>query len=308
MSATRGRTPAITATLAAVLILGAGSGAGAADALEAARRAHLAGRHPQAVAILRSYLQTRPADASAWVWLGASYYQMGAAAEAVASFQRAMALRPSGEVALWLGAALIRLGRDADARLAFLRAARSPHPQTAVLARQWLRAQEGDRIAVLAHPPVPQAYARVALWYNPALSARQVDAIVRSVLYYSDAYQVDPRLVMALIAVESGFRITARSPAGAVGLGQLMPQTWQSLKVNPLDPVGNIYGTVRWLRAQLDRFGGNVSLALAAYNAGHGAVSRYNGIPPYRETQWYVVNVLRLYTHLAGGVRQASTR
>jgi len=260
------------------------------------------------VAAFRSYLLVRPDDATAWVWLGASYYHQGAAAEALAAFQRAMTLRPSAEVALWVGATLAQMGRDTDARSLFLRAARSPHPQTALLARQWLRSYGGGQVAVLAHPPAPAAYAGVVRWYNPTLSDSQVDAIVRSVLYYSDRYRVDPRLVMALIAVESGFHVTARSPAGAVGLGQLMPQTWQSLGVNPVDPVGNVYGTVRWLRAQLDRFGGQLSLALAAYNAGHGAVARYQGIPPYRETQWYVLNVLRLYSHLAGGVRQVASR
>ncbi|MDR7402469.1 MAG: transglycosylase SLT domain-containing protein [Armatimonadota bacterium] len=306
MSAQQKRYAAVIVATVGVLVAAAAAVAG--DALTAARQAHLAGRHAQAVALLRAYLQAHPADASAWVWLGASYYQLGAAPQAVASFRQALALRPSPEVALWLGAALVKAGRDDEARAAFRRAARSPHPQTSTLAWQWLRAQEADHMAVLAHPPSVDAYTRVVRWYNPVLSASQVDAIVRSVLYYSDRYAVDPRLVVALIAVESGFHIGARSPAGAVGLGQLMPQTWQSLGVNPLDPVGNIYGTVRWLRAQLDRFGGNVSLALAAYNAGHGAVTRYNGIPPYRETQWYVLNVLRLYTHLAGGVRQASSR
>jgi soluble lytic murein transglycosylase-like protein len=156
---------------------------------------------------------------------------------------------------------------------------------------------------VLPEATAPQAYAaytRIIRWYNSALTAAQVDAIARSVLYYSTTYRVDARLIMALIAVESGFRITARSPAGAYGLGQLMPATWEMMRVHPADPVANVYATVRVLKGNLERLGGDPVLALAAYNAGRGAVERYSGIPPYRETQWYVYNVLGLYQHFAG--------
>jgi soluble lytic murein transglycosylase-like protein len=103
---------------------------------------------------------------------------------------------------------------------------------------------------------------------------------------------VDPSLLRALIRQESNFDPTARSSAGAIGLCQLMPATAAGLGIaNPSDPVQNIEGGAKYLRQQLDRFGGDVTKALAAYNAGPGAVQRYGGVPPYAETQAYVQRV-----------------
>ena len=104
---------------------------------------------------------------------------------------------------------------------------------------------------------------------------------------------VDPALLKGLIRQESGFNPNARSAAGAVGLTQLMPGTAASLGVSdPSDPAQAIEGGAKYLKAQLDRFGGDPAKALAAYNAGPGAVQRFGGVPPYAETQTYVQKVL----------------
>ncbi len=111
----------------------------------------------------------------------------------------------------------------------------------------------------------------------------------------SDKYQVDPRLVSAVAEVESGGNQGAESPAGAIGVMQLMPDTAASLGVDPYDKQQNIEGGAKYLRQMLDNFGGDVKKAVAAYNAGPNAVKKYGGVPPYPETQDYVDKVLDLY-------------
>lgn len=108
-------------------------------------------------------------------------------------------------------------------------------------------------------------------------------------------YQVDPILVAAVAQTESGGNQEAVSPAGAVGVMQLMPETAAGLGVNPYDKRQNIEGGAKYLRQMMDTFGGDVQKAVAAYNAGPQAVKEYNGIPPYRETQDYVNKVLDIY-------------
>jgi soluble lytic murein transglycosylase-like protein len=106
-------------------------------------------------------------------------------------------------------------------------------------------------------------------------------------------YGLSPQLVDAVAWAESRYRASAISPKGAIGLMQLMPATARQLGVqNPHDPVQNIKGGAAYLRAQLDRFDGDVERALAAYNAGPGAVIRHGQVPPYRETRRYVQNIL----------------
>jgi soluble lytic murein transglycosylase-like protein len=101
-------------------------------------------------------------------------------------------------------------------------------------------------------------------------------------------YGLAPELLDAVAWRESGYRIEAVSPAGAVGVMQLMPGTARRLGVDPHDPVASIFGGAAYLRGLLDRFNGRIDLALAAYNAGPEAVQRHGGVPPYRETRRYV--------------------
>lgn len=111
----------------------------------------------------------------------------------------------------------------------------------------------------------------------------------------SEAHGVDPMLVRALIQVESNYRPKAKSHKGAMGLMQLMPSTARELKVrNPYDPKANIAAGVKHLKGLIDRFDGALDMALAAYNAGEGAVKKFGGIPPYRETRNYVTKILSL--------------
>ena len=108
---------------------------------------------------------------------------------------------------------------------------------------------------------------------------------------------LDPDLVLAVVSVESGFQPQAVSPKGAQGLMQLMPKTAAELGVgDALDPQQNLDAGVRHLGSLLTLYDGDVRRALAAYNAGQGAVARHNGIPPYAETQTYVEKVLRHYS------------
>jgi soluble lytic murein transglycosylase-like protein len=158
--------------------------------------------------------------------------------------------------------------------------------------------------------PLFLPYLRYIANHNRKLSPQQAAQITASLLHFADRYDVDPRLVVAMVIAESDFRPETTSRAGAMGLGQLMPYTAKALGVNnPYDPVENLRGSIQYLRSRLDTFrdkalpdGGmsfeQITLAMAAYNAGVGAVKKHGGVPPYRETQAYVRRVITLYEQL----------
>lgn len=141
-------------------------------------------------------------------------------------------------------------------------------------------------------PPLPVAPDGETVRPLPASSASQFAPLVQQ---SAGKYGVDPGLVSAVIQAESGGNPSAVSSAGAMGLMQLMPETVSESGIdNPFDPAENIDAGTRKLSGLLNEYGGNVDLALAAYNAGKGAVQRYGGVPPYRETQTYIRRIHRL--------------
>ena len=178
--------------------------------------------------------------------------------------------------------------------------------------RQRRNAVETSRSAAASDTAkVIAAYANAVRALNPRLSKSESDLLARCVLGFGVQYNVDPRLVVAVIWAESGFRPAATSPKGAMGLGQLMPGTAAGLGVNdPYDPVQNVEGSVRLIRGHLNKLSGgkkwneltwkHLSLALASYNAGSGAVRKYGGVPPYRETRRYIERVTSFYQKLCG--------
>jgi soluble lytic murein transglycosylase-like protein len=197
-------------------------------------------------------------------------------------------------------------------------AARAVAPSSTSFAQQLAGASAGGGPATGA--PVPTAVT-AADWGTRTAAAPDLDAptaaaaapsLPASVPYRdlitaaARRHGVDPALLAGLIRQESGFNANAGSPAGAQGLTQLMPGTARGLGVtNPLDPAQSIEGGAKYLAAQLQHFGGDVTKALAAYNAGPGAVERFGGVPPYAETQAYVRRVQAYATGYRAGAGAA---
>lgn len=150
-----------------------------------------------------------------------------------------------------------------------------------------------------ATPPAIAVYATVLQHINPAMPGWQSRDLARRLLVNAERWRIDANMLMAIVAVESSWHTHAVSPAGAIGLGQLMPGTAALLGVNPRDPKQNLSGAARYLRGLMERFGPRYRLVFAAYNAGPKAVNEYGGIPPYEETQEYVVRVLDTWARLS---------
>jgi soluble lytic murein transglycosylase-like protein len=159
----------------------------------------------------------------------------------------------------------------------------------------------------LAMPAISLAVAPAAGTGRTALNTADLKQLVQNV---SREHGVDPKLVDALVRVESSYDPNAVSRRGAMGLMQLMPDTAKRLDVDdPFDPEENIRGGIKEFSRLVEQYSGNLQFALAAYNAGEGAVARYRGVPPYAETRAYVSRILTLYTgrpfRLAGTYRPA---
>lgn len=186
-------------------------------------------------------------------------------------------------------------------------------PDNPPLAKRWisLAAELGDPLAARTLGQLrsieEQANADCQLpdgrfTHHQWLAARSPRQQVREwVKHLAPRYQLRPALVMAVIETESGFNAKAVSRAGAQGLMQLMPATADRFQVeDPFDPLENIKGGMRYLDWLIRHFDGDLEMALAGYNAGENAVKRYDGIPPYRETQDYVGKVLQRYARYQG--------
>jgi Transglycosylase SLT domain len=160
----------------------------------------------------------------------------------------------------------------------------------------YYRRIEGDGTLSFTNVPTDRRFKRLAVETLRPRSRLSMGRLEGTIMNHSKRQRLDPALLSAIIKAESDFDPDAVSRAGAIGLMQLMPQTAIKLDIrDPFDPDENIAGGARYLRYLLDRFNGNLPLALAAYNAGATRVEHYDTLPPIRETRRYVKKVLRYY-------------
>jgi soluble lytic murein transglycosylase-like protein len=153
-------------------------------------------------------------------------------------------------------------------------------------------------------PATVAVYASVLHHINPQLPKWQSRDLARRVLVNAERWRLDANMLVAIVTVESRWHTHALSRSGAIGLGQLMPRTAANLGVNPHNAGENLSGAARYLSGLMQRFGSNhYDLVFAAYNAGPKAVADYGGIPPFSETQHYVVRVMDAWQYLTKTVR-----
>ena len=151
--------------------------------------------------------------------------------------------------------------------------------------------------------PYNQDVSQAAVSYINTGIDKRIELFLPIIINASKRYNVDPDLVQAIIMAESSYNPSAVSCKGAVGLMQIMPATATSLGVeDPYDPEDNVNGGVKYLKWLLNQFDGDMMLAVAAYNAGRTNVQKYQGVPPYKDTQYYVKKVFEYYEHYQGNV------
>jgi soluble lytic murein transglycosylase-like protein len=223
-------------------------------------------------------------------------YRAGAPLRALAIFAKVAQANPQSALpAIWAGVAATAAGKSQEAEAYFREGLRRPHSAFQErITHGWLRRLSVLREAAPVSPGTPRAIAALAHASNPRLTRKQAAWIGERVVAAARKEGLDPWLLAAVVYIESRFDHTLTNGTGATGLGQLMPRTARAANVDPKDPWGNLVGTAMTLRAYYRTFG-DWSLALAAYNAGEGAVRRFSGIPPYAETRWYVNAVWAVY-------------
>jgi len=165
--------------------------------------------------------------------------------------------------------------------------------------------------AVPSNPGAVRAYAGVLHKINPQMPLWQSRDFAKHLLVNSNRWKLDANMLVALVSVESAWHTHARSWAGAIGLGQLMPGTAANLHVDPTDPYQNLQGAARYLYGLLTKYRGKpnrYALTFAAYNAGPKAVADFGGIPPFAETQHYVFKVMSAWHRVTMAVHVPKLR